>query len=853
MPAMEQQQQQHHRHHHQTDDNDSLLEPAPELDPADMAGKHGSEEPSRRSFAQKLSGLISRRGSAKRKSLTPAEVSDDKGSLFGFKRHSKAPEEAVAEFKPLEVDIDSLEALRISDGWLDPTPPKPKPAPAQETLAAPVANASSVTPIADQFGSKLSAERPASPARAQESHAQDHHHETAHSSRRPMSVRDSGRRDHGASQRTGSVLERGRPVESRYLSTDLPRGSKTSRYSLPAPINTHPGRPRESSLPPPQSSQSSVSKFATMHSNMSMQRLPGEGRSSFSSNRHSMHEEAASPTFESVKVKATPLTLRSVSAAPAVDRVSLQAPWQKQNTSALNSPASIGMPSPTTAAAPQVAPLARKGSTRGGAAVNRLAWIRELEEKKSSGMNRDLPVLKKQAGSVLDKLAMFETKKSLAAPQARMPPPPPRSNSTSRFSTAGPESIFSADSNTATASPRTSIDTVRTNNRASSVMSHFDDSFREKLESLVSANPSDKEKDKATPGEKKRVSAQFVSTQPEKVAKPAVEPQVAEIPVPEVQSTKTADTEIPAAEAPKVEAETLSAPAAKVAAVEAEPAIEVEPAIEAQEVEKPDIIEEPAVKTEDVEEPSQESSAPESQATEVPQVETPAAEIPAVEIQADEVSTVESEAPAAEVPAVETQVDEVPTAESEAPKEEVPQVAEPEFVAPEVPEVKNQLEEIVAAEPEKIATEEAKTPEPEAIILEAPAAAVPEPESQKIDALVVEMPVESEVPEEKAVEVPEAEKSSAEIQIPETPAELPEDKISAVEIPTVEVATVEAPVEEPVQVEPVKDVAEAIRDIEVPESNDEEQFNNSSLTEHTLVEVGEPVQEKTTEKDITVV
>ena len=37
----------------------------------------------------------------------------------------------------------------------------------------------------------------------------------------------------------------------------------------------------------------------------------------------------------------------------------------------------------------------RRTSARGGIA-NRLAWIRELEEKKSSGVNSDLGVLKKQ-------------------------------------------------------------------------------------------------------------------------------------------------------------------------------------------------------------------------------------------------------------------------------------------------------------------------------------------------------------------------------------------------------------------------------------------------------------------------
>jgi hypothetical protein len=127
---------------------------------------------------------------------------------------------------------------------------------------------------------------------------------------------------------------------------------------------------------------------------------------------------------------------------------------------------------------------ARRVSPIGGVTSNRLAWIRELEEKKSGKVNDEPHGIKNSGGSVADKLAMFESKKTASAPPLRLPPMS-RSNSTSRSSAAGVESVFSTSSNVATVSSRTSTDTARSNHRSSSVMSYYDESFFKKMESVV--------------------------------------------------------------------------------------------------------------------------------------------------------------------------------------------------------------------------------------------------------------------------------------------------------------------------------------------------------------------------------
>ena len=105
---------------------------------------------------------------------------------------------------------------------------------------------------------------------------------------------------------------------------------------------------------------------------------------------------------------------------------------------------------------------------------DRLTWIKELEEGKNSSKNpgRDY-VLKNIQGGVADKLAKFEGKQLTGGLT--------RTNSTiSRISSVD---AYGIESSHASMTTRTS--TVDTSNRASSVFTNFDDSFRGKMEMLA--------------------------------------------------------------------------------------------------------------------------------------------------------------------------------------------------------------------------------------------------------------------------------------------------------------------------------------------------------------------------------
>ncbi|PCD31436.1 hypothetical protein AU210_011090 [Fusarium oxysporum f. sp. radicis-cucumerinum] len=111
--------------------------------------------------------------------------------------------------------------------------------------------------------------------------------------------------------------------------------------------------------------------------------------------------------------------------------------------------------------------------------------MRKLEEKENTKPNNDLTALQKRAGSVSDKLAMFEKKNLSVTSASSKRLQLPARNTSSQYSASVRESIFSADGSAYAPSPRTSMDTART----SSVMSYYDDSFREKLESIVGQEP----------------------------------------------------------------------------------------------------------------------------------------------------------------------------------------------------------------------------------------------------------------------------------------------------------------------------------------------------------------------------
>ncbi|KAI4599987.1 hypothetical protein KJ359_001088 [Pestalotiopsis sp. 9143b] len=504
-----------------------------------MPGKHDAVESSsaRRPLAQKLTGLIIRRGGGAAKGAqgqrSPDIVDEKAGSIFRFKRQRKAlSPDATPEFKPLDLDLNRLS---LSEGWLDTPkdeelpqekgkqqqqPPQPQPQqPAQEDS----------TPIANRFSTILSLGTEDQGKidwpylQKQDSNSNNNNNKRPYSMVETTSLAYKRPLQSSSAQSVGSVLDRGRPVEpKRYVTDPL---WKTNAILPDPPVQN----------PPPVVERTPTARHAARKSINSIHSIQNDSTALSATTKHNIaaapqakapekldrvgrHSMYATPTpattQPALKTAANPPS-RSSSTNP-LDRIQQ---WQKSVTSAPTS--NPGPPAATPASAPQSTVPSRRTSTRG--VGNRLAWIKELEEKKSGSLGQDIGVLKKASGSVSNRLAMFESKQASAAPPLSKKPPLTRTNSnstTSRLSSVNLDSTFSVNGNT-TATPRTSGETVRSSHRASSVMSYYDDSFREKMENVASGySDKDKEKaekEKAEKAEKlglQRVKASFVSVDP---------------------------------------------------------------------------------------------------------------------------------------------------------------------------------------------------------------------------------------------------------------------------------------------------------------------------------------------------
>ncbi|KAK7753504.1 hypothetical protein SLS62_004579 [Diatrype stigma] len=482
-----------------------------ERDQNKMAGKHDSAEPSWRPLAQKLSGFM-KHSSAKPKKAPETTTVDEKSSVFKFKRQKKTSSpETAPHFEPLEVDVDILEAFRLSEGWLEtntrnPADQKRDPNRNQSgEQQRPPDRSNSSTPIGDMFAAKKSALIASDSAELGRSGSHNHNR----SSSRPFSMLETeistyGRASPDSSRdgsATGSILDRGRPVEPRRYVTDPLVKTKSLKQEL-----------------------AEAAEAAASASSAQQLQAP---KTVDTSKRHSMYA-GVTPSLNNIPTRTKPVQAptTSTSAVP-VDRIKT---WQKSVTSAPMGPP----PPPSTSLNPGLSSSAAAGSVRKvsprGMTGNRLAWIRELEEKKSSAASQNAAPGPKKLGSVSDRLAMFEQKQaglagasaSASSSASRLPPSSSltRSNSTvstSRLSSTGLESVSSAyggrgDNGSVAATPRTSIDTVRSSHRASSVLSYYDESFRGKMESIVG----DYDKDKADAQKKQRVTTQFVPVKGEK-------------------------------------------------------------------------------------------------------------------------------------------------------------------------------------------------------------------------------------------------------------------------------------------------------------------------------------------------
>ncbi|WQF88445.1 hypothetical protein CDEST_13459 [Colletotrichum destructivum] len=206
-----------------------------------------------------------------------------------------------------------------------------------------------------------------------------------------------------------------------------------------------------------------------------------------------------------------------------IPRTDRRRSWQPAPTLAPSAAAAAAhMPRPSappSASAPWRGIPNRQTSVRLGA--DRLAWIRELEagKRNRSSVNGDLPVLKTMQGSVADKLARFESRQQEQQQQQQQLQKPPlqglpltRSNSTrSRPSSIADTFSSYGGGGGGGATTRSSLDS----HRASSVFSHYDDSFREKLELITgkAGREADEDKKEEEKPPLTRVTSTFVSVE----------------------------------------------------------------------------------------------------------------------------------------------------------------------------------------------------------------------------------------------------------------------------------------------------------------------------------------------------
>ncbi|KAF4449227.1 hypothetical protein F53441_7446 [Fusarium austroafricanum] len=425
-----------------------------------MAGKNSIEKhdkPLWRPLAHKLSTLILRR--------RPSKVKV-KAKVDGRK--------SVADFRPLEVQVDREEGLHVPNNWLvkpapanidKPLPPSPSP-----VDASPIEDKPKEVnePEPETETEPEPKKRPESP---QYGHVVIHQDTDKEQSRLSALTALTANRN----STVPSILDRGRPVEARHLVRQPAKHLKSHRKSLPL----------EFELLSQMSNQDQTSDATTGPETKpdATASLSLNDTLDAASKRHSMLD---------MSQMTMPTRTATIRVVPAESTVKTSHPL-RQNPSTLRkeiSPDSPMKPKPTpapTSAPSEPIPIPKLKSKPAGALSDRLAWIKKLEDK--DNRPKDLPAMAKRTGSVSDKLAMFEKKNLSAASPARLHVPSRTNSSTysAYSSVTSRDSIFS--DGLSAPSPRTSVDTART----SSVMSYYDDSFREKLESLVGQEPKESE------------------------------------------------------------------------------------------------------------------------------------------------------------------------------------------------------------------------------------------------------------------------------------------------------------------------------------------------------------------------
>ncbi|KAF5643083.1 hypothetical protein F52700_2798 [Fusarium sp. NRRL 52700] len=413
-----------------------------------MAGNKTSsssnDKPLWRPLAHKLSSLIPLRRLNKAKSKPDV------------RSHHAAAQPNASDFR-LDVQLNGLESLRLPSNWLLQPKDTDKQQQPVDALSPRLSHHFSRKPVNRNEASR--------PLTFIDSSDADQHQARA-SALEALSNPDAST--------TPSILDRGRPVEARHLIHQPVKNLKNHRKSLPLDLETMFQAPNEDH-------DSNALRTATIRlvPNESLITTPSTPSVKESPRWTAEHEARLAMPPPPRPLSTSPIESSSSTTTPSK---AIQIPRNPQL--ALKRPTSLG-PTPKPAETPSEPALARVNSKRPGALSDRLAWMRKLEDKDTTKPNNDLTALQKRAGSVSDKLAMFEKKNLSATSSTSKRLQLPSRNTSSQYSASVRESIFSADGSAYAPSPRTSMDTART----SSVMSYYDDSFREKLESIVGQEP----------------------------------------------------------------------------------------------------------------------------------------------------------------------------------------------------------------------------------------------------------------------------------------------------------------------------------------------------------------------------
>ncbi|KAJ4002810.1 hypothetical protein NW752_009464 [Fusarium irregulare] len=429
--------------------------------------RSSDNKPIWRPLAHKFSTLILRRKPSKQKTRIDIDEKNDE-----------------LNFKPLEVRSNVLDGLHVPNSWLVESPS----ATSHDKLTLPAINLSESQKSPRSRG-RLSKDisRPLTIGDVSALFKTEQDRASALAS---LTASDT------APAEERSVLDRGRPVEPRHLIHQP--AQRTKRKSLPLELMFTAPASNEGPSDTATSNNDTTTKIDVASPSSFQESSPWTAEHR---RRSTIRIVDRSPTrADETKTETTSTTTPQDEPQP---RVSQSIP--RKPVTPAPAPTAMLPPSttPTTTTnnnnnnnsdTPYSTSVTRLKPKQPSKLSDRLSWIKNLEEKNNDRPNKDLAELPKRAGTVSDKLAMFEKKNMTAAANKQHLLAPTRTYSSSHSSTysstynsaRGRESIFSTDSNPAVSSTRTSIDTTH---RTSSVMSYYDDSFRQKLESLVGQEP----------------------------------------------------------------------------------------------------------------------------------------------------------------------------------------------------------------------------------------------------------------------------------------------------------------------------------------------------------------------------